>query len=485
MIRLDERLTAAAAFVLERTKGSARPRVADVGCDHGYLSAYLLERNPDLHVLACDVSEPSLQKARDLMKAKGYADRVEFACCDGLRQIAEPVDVIVIAGMGGQLILRIVEAGLTQIGGASLVLQANTDIPLLRAGLARLGFGIEEEAYNEAAGRRYVTILSRRAQPRSLTEREALLGTAVNGVHNEGQRGYYAWQRGVRVREMQRVAGLGKAKARMEVNSRELAAIQEAIGMNTCMVKDVVNMVGAIAPYELAMEWDNVGLLVGRMERNVSRVLVALDLTPAVIGEAKALGAQLIVTHHPVMFSARKRITDADYEGKLLLTLAEEGMALVAAHTNLDAAPGGVNDTLMALMGAKHVAGEGCIRVGDMEEGTTLGMLCARAKAKLHTSVRAYGAEDTPVHKLGCCSGAGSGEMAEAIALGADCFITGEVKHHHALEAMASGVTMIEAGHYETENPVCEVLAGALQNAADEVQYNVTVFCSKVNPFGH
>ena len=167
-----------------------------------------------------------------------------------------------------------------------------------------------------------------------------------------------------------------------------------------------------------------------------------------------------------------------------MLAMMENGIAHIAAHTNLDCAPGGVNDTLMSLMGAKSVRGEGFVRIGDLDDGMTFGDLCERAQKKLHAPVRAYGAADTPVGTLGCCSGAGSGELYEAKALGADCFITGEVKHDRALDAMDMGLCLIEAGHFETENPVCEVLATALQKACDELKYNVTVFCSQGNPFG-
>ena len=485
MTNLDERLKASAQFVLRATEGKENPTMADVGCDHGYLSAYLLERCPQLHVLACDVSAPSLQKAKDYMGSKGYADRVRFAVADGLAALDAPVDAIVIAGMGGETILRIVEAGKEHVGDAALILQANTDLPLLRIGLAQLGFEVVEEAFAQAAGRRYVTMLAQKGEARALTEREALLGSAKDGVGDEAQRAYFAWQRSVRVREMQRVAGLGRAKERMQQNAKELDWMAEAMGMNTCTVKDALEMMNGIAPFELAQPWDNVGLLVGRAGGEVTRALVALDLTQAVIDEAKALGAQLIVTHHPIMFSARKRVTDENREGRLMLTLMEAGIAHIAAHTNLDAAPGGVNDTLMNEMGAVNVTGEGCVRAGDLPEGTTLGTLAARAKAKLHAAVRMYGAENTPVHRLGCCSGAGSSELFEAAALGIDCFITGEVKHNIALDAMEAGVCLLEAGHFETENPACEVLTGALQNAADALQYKLTVFCSKVHPFGH
>ena len=167
-----------------------------------------------------------------------------------------------------------------------------------------------------------------------------------------------------------------------------------------------------------------------------------------------------------------------------MLSLIENGIAHIAAHTNLDVAQGGVNDVLMSKLGATEVTGEGFVRIGRIEGSLTLDELAARAERSLRTRVRVYGAGDQQVSCLGCCSGAGSSEIAEAVAMGADCFITGEVKHNLALDAMDLGCCVIEAGHFETENPVCEVLAGALQNAADELKYNVMVFCSKVHPFG-
>lgn len=486
MVQLDERLGAIAALVLEAVEGCENPCAADIGCDHGQLTAHLLERCGRLSMIASDVSGPSLDKARRLLAAKGLGSRAQVVQADGLAGIDRPVHAIVIAGMGAETILGIIREGKEKIGSAALILQANVDLPLLRCGLAEMGYAVEREVFSHAAGRRYVTMLTRRGETRTLSEREALLGTAVRGMEDEGQRAYFAWQRSVRVREMEQTAALfsDKARARKAISSRELEWMAEAMNVNACTVKELERLVGEIAPYELAETWDNVGLLVGRADKTVTRVLTALDLTDDVIREAAELGAQAIVTHHPIMMDARKRMTDGDREGRLLLALAENGIAHIAAHTNFDSAPGGVNDTLLALMGAANVRGEGCIRVGDVEAGTTFGDLCARAQRKLHTVVRAYGGADTPVSRLGCCSGAGGSLFPDAIALDADCFITGEIKHHVALEAMDEGMCVIEAGHFETENPACEVMANALQNACDALKYNVTVFCSKGNPFG-
>ena len=486
MVQLDERLGAIAQLVLEVVSDQDAPCAADIGCDHGQLTAYLLERCDRLSMIASDVSAPSLEKAKKLFAAKGFGDRVKTVVADGLGGIDRKVDVIVMAGMGAETILKIIHEGREKIGAAKLILQANVDLPMLRTQLAGHGFAIEKEAYARAAGRRYVTLLVHAGESRQLDGREALLGTAIHGIGDDVQRDYFAWQRSVRVREMETVAALcsDKAKERMEKNSRELTWISEAMSMQTCTVKDIEKLVGQIAPYELAEAWDNVGLLLGRAGSSVTRVLTALDLTEGVVREAIALGVQVIVTHHPIMMDARKRLTDSDREGRLMLTLAENGIAHIAAHTNFDSAAGGVNDTLMNLMGAANLQGEGCVRVGELEEGMTFEKLCERAKKKLHAQIRTYGAPDTQVSKLGCCSGAGGSLLDEARQLGADCFITGEIKHHIALEAMDAGVCVIEAGHFETENPACEVMTNALQNACDELKYNVTVFCSKGNPFG-
>ena len=485
---IDARLRAAADLALEAVRDRTAPLVADVGCDHGYLTAYLLRQRPDLTAVASDVSALSLRKAQLLLDPGLYGSRVSFRVADGLSALAdgEKPDCIVMAGMGGRLILGMLRDGRARLPGAALVLQANTDLPLLRAGLAELGAAVLMERYAEANGRVYAVLLAR-VRPGGADappdEREALLGA---GAKDAGRVMYLTSLRQERTERMRKAAEKRTPQGirKMEEADRENRWIAEELGMKPCTMEDLVSMVGALAPYDTAEEWDNVGMLLGRKKAGVRRALVALDVTREVLEEAKALGCQAIVTHHPFMFRAVRKVTDDTREGALMLDMAAAGIAHVAAHTNLDKAEGGVNDVLIARAGCVNVRGEGFIRVGDLPEPVSFGTLSARIAEALNAQVRTYGNPDATVHALGCCSGAGSDSYREAMALGADCFLTGEVRHNVALDAVHDGCPMIEAGHYETERPVCAGLCGALQKSADALQYDVTFFCSNADPFG-
>ena len=152
-IILDERLSAAAELAREALAGREAPVAADVGCDHGFLTAKLLEIVPGLTMLASDVSAPSLEKARRLLAARGMSGRATLAGADGLSAIDRLVDAGMILGMGAGTILKIVAEGREKIGDAALIVQANVDLPLLRGGLAELGFAIQKEVYCRASGR--------------------------------------------------------------------------------------------------------------------------------------------------------------------------------------------------------------------------------------------------------------------------------------------------------------------------------------------
>ena len=245
-------------------------------------------------------------------------------------------------------------------------------------------------------------------------------------------------------------------------------------------VQQVLEILEQIAPPELACSWDNVGLLVDA-GRPVTSIMTALDITADVVRDAAESGCELIVSHHPVIFDPLRRVTAEDVPAMLL----QNGISAICMHTNLDAAEGGVNDVLADLFGIRQrtAFADGCGRVGDIEP-ITVPELAALAQHKLAALCNApdtgaavqvkFADTGKPVRRLAVISGAGGSLFAEAIAEGADCLLTGEANHHHALDAKRLGLSLIAAGHYATEFPVTAAVAAALRAALPEVEVLVS-----------
>lgn len=238
-------------------------------------------------------------------------------------------------------------------------------------------------------------------------------------------------------------------------------------------VQDIYDFIDTLAPFSSQADFDNAGLLLGEAQQEVTGILVALDATEGVLDEALQQGANLIVTHHPLMFAPRQRLTEDDAEARLLCRMIRGRVALIAAHTNLDQAPGGINDVLAARCGLTEVSGEGCLRIGTLPEGETAASLIPRLEQALRTTVRVMGRvpPDFPLRRMAVSSGAGSDGWAQAAQLKADVFLTGEMKHHHALSLVSAGVLGLEAGHFATEEPGIFALADALQTRLNGLQY--------------
>ena len=219
------------------------------------------------------------------------------------------------------------------------------------------------------------------------------------------------------------------------------------------------------APLELAESWDNPGLLVD-CGREVFRVLVTLDITPEVVEEAAAGGCELIVSHHPVIFSPLKKLTPRDVSFQLV----QKGISAICMHTNLDAAEGGVNEVLAGIFGMRdwEVFADGCGRVGEVEPITVpelarkaqavLGGQCNRPRSGPAVQVK-FADTGRTVKRLAVISGAGGSMFEDALAVGADCLLTGEANHHAAIDAVRLGLSLVAAGHYATEFPVCALTA--------------------------
>lgn len=248
-------------------------------------------------------------------------------------------------------------------------------------------------------------------------------------------------------------------------------------------VGEVCRAIDGFAPFECAEAWDNVGILAGSADQEARGILCALELNFAVIDEAVRLGANLIVTHHPILFRGKKNLREDDPEGRMLCRLVRERIALIAAHTNFDNAETGVNDALAAKLGLQNVERlESGMRIGSVEE-TTLGAFCARAEAALGGPVRRYGEVRRSVRRIAVLGGAGGDYAHLARAAGADVYLTGEISHHRAWDAYLSGMCALEAGHAATELPAIHLLADGLQKAADGVKWNVHVYESEVELF--
>ena len=249
-------------------------------------------------------------------------------------------------------------------------------------------------------------------------------------------------------------------------------------------VQWIYDWLDAQAPFETQEGFDNAGLLTGRPDMEVTGILLALDCTLQTVEEAAEKGCNVILTHHPLMFAPRQNMREDTFEGAILCGLIRNHIALISAHTNLDKAEGGVNDALIARLGLVKTAGESFVRVGHLPAPMNSCELAAYCSEKLNTVVRLCGNADQPVEYLGVGSGAGSDEWQLARNLGAQAYLTGECKHHHAIEAAQAGFPILEAGHYATEDPGMDALATALQKALDEVQYKITVYRTRTSPYG-
>lgn len=221
---------------------------------------------------------------------------------------------------------------------------------------------------------------------------------------------------------------------------------------------EMVSFLETLAPIDLAQSWDNVGALV-RCEERVTGVLCALDITKDVVQEAKRQGCNVIVAHHPVIFHPLKRLAKEDVPTYLI----KENISAICMHTNLDAAPGGVNDVLantLALQDVEEFAGLG--RIGTLQTTCTAIQFAAFVKQALNANVLLADA-NKPLKTIAVVSGSGGSFVQEAIRAGADCLVTGEAGHHDALDALAGGMSLIAAGHFSTEINIAKVLAEQLQ----------------------
>lgn len=250
-------------------------------------------------------------------------------------------------------------------------------------------------------------------------------------------------------------------------------------------VADVLAYVETIAPPYMKENWDNVGLLCGSKGAPVTKILVALDPFEHVCREAAEWGAELIVTHHPIIFQPMKSVTDSTSIGRSILYLCRHGISAINAHTNLDCAPGGVNDVLARTLRLENI--QVISPAGTNEDGLPYGLLrCGEVAEQpledflsdVQVALGCHGLRyvdgGKPVHKVAVGGGSCAGGMLEALDAGCDTFVTADIKYNQFWDAQELGMNLIDAGHFCTENPVVAVLAEKLQTAFPNIEVKIS-----------
>ncbi len=227
-------------------------------------------------------------------------------------------------------------------------------------------------------------------------------------------------------------------------------------------VRELYRLMNEKIPSSLSCEWDNDGLLCcPDGDRQVRRVLVALDVTEEIVSRAIEGGFDLILSHHPMIFKGLKAVNDRSPVAAKAIRLIRAGISVMSFHTRLDALEGGVNDCLAARLGLLGVApfgGEGLGRVGTLPAPMSAEAFARFLKEKLNAPSVTFADAKQTVSRVALLGGAGEDEIGEAMAAGADSYVTGEAKYHILTDAPEEGINLFAAGHYYTEFPVCEAL---------------------------
>lgn len=243
---------------------------------------------------------------------------------------------------------------------------------------------------------------------------------------------------------------------------------------------EIIEYLETLAPSYLAESWDNVGLLVGRLDKEVRKVMVALDPSGDVISQAVKLGADMLITHHPLIFSGMKSVTREDFIGRRVCELIGADISYYAMHTNFDVM--GMADAVADKLELQKcqvldvtfqddIAMEGIGRIGKLPRTMTL-KECAEYITKKCglSSVRIFGEEESRIEKAALVPGSGKDYLGQAITKGADVLITGDIGHHHGLDAMERGIAVIDAGHFGLEQIFSDYMEEVLRRELHGVE---------------
>lgn len=243
---------------------------------------------------------------------------------------------------------------------------------------------------------------------------------------------------------------------------------------------DIIKILEKKAPTEYAMEWDHVGLLVGRSDREVHKLMLVVDVTESVIEKAITGQIDMIVSHHPMIFGKVDRINDSTVLGRKILKLIEHGICCYAMHTNFDTI-GGMAKTAAQMLGIQNTEvleetkdGEGIGEIGYLPNAISIAELIERIKQKFDLkNVILYGDTQRKVDKIAISPGSGKSVIPEAVKKGAECLVTGDIGHHEGLDAQEMGLAIIDASHYGLEHIFMQIMYEYLKDYCMEVEIEI------------
>lgn len=473
---LDNRLKMCADMI------SGKGIVCDVGTDHALLAAYLIKNGKCEKVIASDINEGPLESAGKTVEKYGISGKVELVLSDGLKNVnGEGVSDIVIAGMGGETIVKILSECQFDLNGIRLILQPMTKAEILRKWLCMYGFSVISEK-GVAEGEKLYTVITATAMPEcgSLTEFESLRGF----FDDDDEIG-----RNIRLKEAERLLKVSDSlkKAGKENDAVHYAAMASRMvkGSEDVRISDIYSFLDEKYPLSLQESWDNSGYIVESDSEKCSKILLTLDITNDSVDEAVNKKADLAISHHPVIFNPLKKIQVDTPVYKLV----RSGIGAICMHTNLDIAEGGTNTVIVGKIAEKlgisanieplEDCGLGCIieleKVVDCDE---LAEILKDIFNIERVKMSMYG--EYILSKIAVCSGSGGSLWKLAQAKGCDALITGDVKHDVWIDANNSKFTIIDCGHFHTENLVLWELRRVLEEKFPMVDVEISE--SSVDP---
>lgn len=460
---LDNRMNACAEFV------TGRGISVDVGTDHAHLATELIISGKCDKVIACDINEGPLESARKTLEKYGIEDKVELILSDGLENIRMVgVTDIVVAGMGGETIIHILQNGAIFDENIRLILQPMSKPEILRKWLYDHTFEIISEKAVEADGRLYTVICAENSfDLRKLTEYEAIAGF-FDESDSIGKK--------YRSKESERLLkiseGLEKSEKKGEAVHYSALSRRLLEGTEETKIRDIYAFLNKLYPFSDQEKWDNSGLLVENMSMSCSKLLLSLDITSEAVAEARRKKADLIISHHPVIFEPLKRIE----RNNPVFHLIHGGIAAICMHTNLDISDGGTNGVILRKLMERIELADDPQPFEELGLVKNLGWII-EPKDKINSEELAeilkeiFGCEYIRVtshrrkrlSKIAVCSGSGGSMLGLAIEKKCDGMITGDVKHDVWIDANNQYITLFDCGHFYTENLVLWELRRVLE----------------------